>query len=88
MKVGDGRRSGNQQNIRRALEQPGESDAHRRSAEALRNGVQRLGLQRSETTEWKVGDVAVPFAASVSMRSSSTRCATSLKILHAHDRRN
>jgi hypothetical protein len=69
------RGAGDQQDIRRAPQQPGQRDLHRGGAKPRGHVRQRRGLQRAEPAEREERHIGVPSRARSSISPSSSRCA-------------
>src|SRR5579872_3449387 len=81
----DGRRSRNHQDVRRALEKPGNRNLHGRGIEARRDVRQGGRLQRVEPTEWKERHIGDALRGKVIDESIVVPVCHVVEILHAYD---
>src|ERR1700756_2552311 len=84
----DGRCTRDQQDIRRALQQPCESHLHRCNLQFRRGRVKRRRLQWSESSQWKERYVGHASAGEVVDKSIVPPLCHVVKVLHADDLRN
>ena len=81
-----GRRAGDQQDVRRALQQPGERDRHRSRAEPGGDAAQGVGLERGEAAEREVRHVGDALLGQARDQVVVVAMGDVVHVLHAGDR--
>ena len=83
-----GGRTGDEEDVRGALEQPGQRDGHRCGAETAGNRFECVGLQWSEAAEREVGHVGNALRGEGVDQVIVLPVGDVVEVLHAHNRRD
>ena len=86
LEVVDRRRARDEQDVRRALQQPRQGDGHGGRAEAGGDGAEGVGLQRGEPTEGEVGHVGDALGGQRVDQRVVDPVGDVVEVLHADDR--